>query len=153
LEEGHACFLGWVGGKPAHVRWIFVKSVFLPYLGRSIALGPGEAYSDESYTRPEFRRRGLARQAIRLLARRLPDLGFRRLIALVVPWNAATARALEENGIRRVGECGYGWKGWTRLFFTSGSVRETEGGAIRVLEERRPDCREVNSPRERSLRN
>lgn len=135
LEEGHVCFLGWSGGKPVHVRWIFNKSVFLPYLGRSIALGPGEAYSDESFTRPEFRRRGLTHQAFQILMRRLPGLGYRRLIALVVPWNEATRKILETNGIRRVGTCGYEWKGCSRSFFASGSVCEEAGRAIRLLED------------------
>jgi len=134
LEQGHLCFLGWMGRTPVHVRWLFTGPVFLPYLGRTIDVRPGEAYSDESYTLRKFRQQGIAHQTIRSLGRFMAERGYHRFIALIASWNTITVRLMTSHGLKRVGECGYGLRWTSRPFYVLGSVREGEGKTIRVLE-------------------
>lgn len=134
LEQGHLCFLGWRGRMPVHVRWLFTKPIFLPYVGRTLVIKPGEAYSDESYTLRKFRRLGMTGEALGALGRFMDGMEFHRFIALVATWNTITIRLLEAHGLKRVGECGPGIRRASRTFFARGSVREGEGKTICVLE-------------------
>lgn len=87
IKEGHICFLGWSGQKPIHIRWIFVRSLYLPYLHRTLILYPGEVYRDEAFTLPDYRRKGVYSYAGYLMRYALKELGYNRLFCMFASWN------------------------------------------------------------------
>ena len=74
LRDGHLCFTGWLNDRLVHFRWIFTRSLVLPYLHRTLCLSPLEVYVDEAYTHPELRGRGIAAYTGRLLRQALFEL-------------------------------------------------------------------------------
>ncbi len=133
LREGHLCFLAREGGRLVHVRWFFTGSVFLPYLGRTLVLAPGEVYSDEAFTSPRDRGRRVHSRAGILIRLRLREMGFLRYTNLVASWNASPLRTMARLGAAPVGECRRtGFPGRRRLSY-SGGVREAGEGRIAIL--------------------
>jgi len=133
LEEGHICFLGWRGNRPIHVRWIFVKSLYLPYLHRTLLLAPGQVYFDEAYTAPEYRGRrifGVAGNFVRL---RLGEMGYKSEISLFASWQARSRTLAGRIEREKVGEAKIvNWPG-LRKFYWKGSIRDHGDGKISVV--------------------
>ncbi len=132
LREGHLCFLGWTGERLIHIRWFFVRSLYLPYLKKTLLLSPGEIYEDEVFTHPEFRCRGVYSLASYHVRRLLQEMGYNRLTCAFASWNQIPLRVSEKLGLRKVGEGGY----WNFLaaqkFFWKGSVRDHGNGQISI---------------------
>lgn len=135
LAQGHLCFLGRLGPEAVHIRWLYTRPVYLPYLGRTLDLRPGEVYSDEAYILSAYRGRNLYSRTLSLLGSRLTDLGIRRLIVLSASWNRIIIARLEETGLKRVGECGVVRRVWGRRFYALGAAREQGRRAFSVDEE------------------
>jgi hypothetical protein len=52
LDQGQECWVAWIDGEPAHWRWEIARSVFLPYLGKTLCLGPRDYGVVDVYTAP-----------------------------------------------------------------------------------------------------
>ncbi len=127
LREGHLGFVGRSQGRVVHVRWVFVGSVYLPYLSRRLVLAPGEGFLDEIFTLPAFRRQGVLTAAAGEMTQLLQARGFRRIIGAMAAWNRVPQRVSEAQGYRRVGVGGY-WNlfGYKR-FFWRGLLESRDG--------------------------
>lgn len=132
LREGHLCFIGWLGERPVHVRWIFVRFHYAPYLHRSLLLSPGEAYVDETFTAPDLRNKGIATFTGHLLRLALLELGFKRYSCAVASWNKAQQRVAEKFGMEKVGEGGYFNFVIGKKFIWRGKVRDCGHGRIQL---------------------
>jgi hypothetical protein len=135
LEEGHLCFLGWSGQNPVHIRWVFVNSLYLPYLRQKFVLRPGEVFVDEAYTRPEYRRHGVYSYAGYLMRPILQNLGYGRLICAFASWNVSSQKGSEKLGMKKVGEGGYRNIFGIKKFYWEGSVQYCGDGKISIKKE------------------
>jgi len=73
-----------------------------PFMGVKVHLAPGEAWVGESYTVPEFRRRGVGAFRSAAMMANLASLGFTRVYASVEDWNAASRGMSAQSGFRYV---------------------------------------------------
>src|SRR5262249_47190451 len=85
LRAGKRCFMGIdsATGKLANYRWIATFTEYIPETDRYIVLGPGEVYSYDLRTLPEFRRRGIDNFTRHETFQRLRDQGFSKVYAYV----------------------------------------------------------------------
>jgi SAM-dependent methyltransferase len=59
VRRGHRFMIALAAdGTATHTRWLTTRSAHVPEIGLDVALGPGEAYFYNGYTRPEHRARG-----------------------------------------------------------------------------------------------
>jgi GNAT superfamily N-acetyltransferase len=107
LRDGHLCFIGWVANRPVQYRWVFTRSLYLPYLRHTLVLSPSEVYVDEAYTIPELRGHGIATYTGYLLRLALLELGYGRYTCAVASWNKAQLKLADKFGMDKVGEGGY----------------------------------------------
>jgi len=97
LAAGHRCFGVWAGAQLVHVAWIATTTVTIDYLGAQMQPLPGDLYIFDTYTRPDFRRRGCtAMRAAQVRSVFLGD-GYQRSLGAVarvdrVAWKTAAAR-------------------------------------------------------------
>lgn len=107
LDRGGKCFIARHQGSIVNACWSAEGSVCIDYLGCNLQLTPGEVYVYNNYTDPRFRSRNIAIvRAIEML-RHFRALGYRRLVAVVVPENKAAFRSPEKAGYRQIGVIGY----------------------------------------------
>jgi GNAT superfamily N-acetyltransferase len=104
LAAGHACFIAWLDGRPAGIRWAFTGSVYLPYLSRTLVLARDEAYSDELYVVPRFRGRGVDEGNFSFMRSWFSDRGYRKHYCLLTPWDDRLRRRYERRGMAKAGE-------------------------------------------------
>ncbi|MEJ2086345.1 MAG: hypothetical protein P8Y44_11805, partial [Acidobacteriota bacterium] len=126
LRSGETCVLCWLSGNLAHYRWECENAPEIPLAGARLRLLAGDAFNSESYTVPEFRRRGLQHITAIAAYRRLRDRGFRRYLALVAPWNRVSLQATLKRGFQVVGAIGSWRLGKFRHCFARGRVRLVE---------------------------
>lgn len=118
LNSGHRCVGAWYEGRIVQAGWLTLGSAWIGSVGVEIPLAPGDAYTYESYTAPDFRRSDLATTRLAWVMRHLRDAGYRRLLAAVVPENRPGFRTIEKMGYRVVGIAGYVRLGrWRRTFW------------------------------------
>lgn len=130
LSQGHVCFIAWHGREPIGIRWAFRGSVHLPYLSRTLVLGPTEVYFDEVYTVPHFRRRGVDDQNYRFMLSWFKAQGFRTHLCLLTSWDTYLHRRYESFRMRRTGEIRrVGFPGGKR-YRLEGRLRESAGDRI-----------------------
>jgi hypothetical protein len=130
LKKGHLCFLGRLDGRPIHIRWIFTKSLYVPYLRRTLLLSPGEVYADEAFTLPEFRGRGIFRLAGALLRLKLKELGYRRYTYIFASWQGMARTSKASSRIRPIAEVKIvPWPGHKKHFW-KGSIQDDGRGNI-----------------------
>ena len=95
---------------------VTTSGAWIEYLGGEMPLAPGDVYQFESYTAAPLRGRGIAAARVSAMADQLAREGHRRLIACVLPENAAAFRPLEKAGYRAVGRISaLGGGPWRRL--------------------------------------
>ena len=104
LEAGYMGFLGWSGEDLIYIQWIFTGTFAIPYLHGRLALGQKEAYSDEVFTRPDFRGAGVYAHASFLVRKSLREKGFRRLYAAVASWNSVPRQNMIRSGMMEIAE-------------------------------------------------
>ena len=133
LAEGHECVLARSSGTLVHVRWLFKRSVYLPYLDRTLTLAADEIYSDDAYTPPEHRRQGIYEHANVLIRTRLRETGYVRIIYAYASWQALAEKKARRSGDHMVG--GVSIIQWPRrdAHAWRGAVGESEPGRIRVI--------------------
>ncbi len=102
LGEGHMVFLGRSGDKPVYSHWMFVGSFDIPYLRGRLVLGPDEAYSDEAFLRPEYRRSGIYAYSTFLARTAVRAKGFRTLYAAVASWNEVPRKSMIRSGMAEI---------------------------------------------------
>lgn len=123
FQEEHICFLGWLEDKPVHLRWNFVGSIYLPYLGRTLCLAPGEIWADEGYTSPLYRGRGIYDYASRHVRSSLYAQGFKRISNTFASWQHSLQMQSQYLGMERIGEAKYlNLFGFKKYFWQGGVV-------------------------------
>ena len=104
LEQGHLCFTSWHGEKIVDAGWTATGSVAVPYLRRVLCLEPGDVYSYDAYTHPDYRGYGLYMARNSFTARTNQKEGFKRSVALVAPENYTAWVILTRSGLETIGE-------------------------------------------------
>ncbi|MBN1222538.1 MAG: hypothetical protein JXB23_04780 [Candidatus Aminicenantes bacterium] len=133
MQEGHLCFLGWSLDSPIHVRWVFVKSLYLPYLHRTLLLSSKQVYFDEAYTSPEFRGRKIFSMAGNRVRLRLWELGYKSEISIFASWQACSQTLAARIECEKVGEAKIvNWLG-LRKFYWKGSIQNHGDGKISIF--------------------
>lgn len=106
LDHGGKCFIARHEGSIVNACWTAVGSVWIDYLETSIQLASDEAYVYNNYTGPRFRGRNIpAVRAVEML-HHFRHLGYRRLVAVVVPENKPAFRSPDKAGYRQIGVIG-----------------------------------------------
>jgi SAM-dependent methyltransferase/ribosomal protein S18 acetylase RimI-like enzyme len=94
LKKGHRFVIAITAdGSAAHTRWLSTRSAHVPEIGLDVALGPGEAYFYNGYTRPDCRIRGIDGLVRSYIFERLQADGFRRVYSYVRGNNRAGMKA------------------------------------------------------------
>ena len=132
FQERHLCFIGWIGDDPVHIRWHFKNSRYLPYIKRRVMLSSRDIWSDEAYTHPGYRRRGIYASAAVQTNGILAELGYRNIFCAVASWNSSSLRSVLKRGMQPVGEIDYRNIFLFRKYKFSGSIRELKGDRIGV---------------------
>lgn len=132
LRQGHVGLVGRIDGRIVHSRWLFVGTVWLPYLRRRLVLAPDDVYLDEAYTHPAWRQRGVMTAVGDAMPAHLAARGVRRVLAMVAAWNRAPQRTAAAFGYRIVGTVGYWLVPGPRRLLVAGRVRELGGGVVIV---------------------
>ena len=131
-KDGHICFLGFSGQQPIHIRWVYIRSIYLPYLNRTLILNPGDVYVDEAFTLPYYRQKGVYSYAGYLMRHSLKGLGYNRLICMFASWDLSLQSQAERIGLEKVGEGGY----WNILgykkYFWKGLVQDNSDKNISI---------------------
>lgn len=110
LEAGQLCFVARHRGRLVCANWATTKAAWIPYLGCTIQLAPGEVYTYELFTSPDFRGQNIAPAVKAHQLRQFRRAGYSRAVAVIVPENTASLRA---DG--KVGYSPYGVMGCVRL--------------------------------------
>jgi len=114
LKAGQRCFAVRHSGRLVSSGWVATGRVWIEYLRRHWDLAADEAYIYEAFTAPPYRnlRVGTARTVE--MVRVLSGEGYRRILAVVWPENAASIRPMANSYFRPVGVMGYvkigGWR-------------------------------------------
>ncbi len=130
-KEGQECLLCWSDESLVHYRWDATASTYLPYLGKTLRLLPGDTHATDVFTHPLFRGRGIQTASSVLALHRAKELGFSRFITMPAWWNAPSLRVnLEKTGRRVVGTVGCWNLGVRSYHFTTGDVWFDQSGSI-----------------------
>ena len=117
FARGERCFGIWLDRRLVSTRWLATGTARLGYLGREVALAPGDVHIYETYTEPGHRGRGISGIAGAIVPAALAAEGARRLVGVLEPENRTGIRANEKVGYRIVGKIGYLRLGpWRRDF-------------------------------------
>ncbi len=94
LERGDRCFLALdAAGRAVHSRWLSTERAYIPELRMDMALGPGEAYFYDGYTRVDQRGRGVDAAVRCFIFAWLRAAGFARAYSYVLGDNPVGQRA------------------------------------------------------------
>ena len=122
FARGERCFGIWLDGRLVSTRWLATGTARLGYLGREVALAPGDVHIHETYTEPGHRGRGISGISGAIVPAVLAAEGARRVVGVLEPENTMGIRANEKAGYRIVGRIGYLKLGpWRRDFGSFGS--------------------------------
>jgi hypothetical protein len=130
LNEGHKCFMGWSDGRPVLIRWAFVRSVYLPYLHRTLFLSPGDVYIDEGFTIPEYRNKGVYSAAGPLVRKILLEMGYLRIFCAIATWDTNLRTYSGKILLKKIGEGGYRSIFGHKQFFWRGGIHDNGDGTI-----------------------
>ena len=93
----------WRGDRLVGAAWARFDRVWVSELGRSLRVGPEEAYGYAAFIAPGHRGRGAASALYVLVLRRLQSLGYRRVLSYVDSGNLAGRAPLWRLGFDFVG--------------------------------------------------
>lgn len=102
FADGHMAFLGRTGERPVYCHWALVGSFEVPYLHGRLVLGPGDAFTDEIFVHPRFRRAGIYSYGSGLIRTALRAKGFRRLYSAVASWNEVPKTIMLRSGMSEI---------------------------------------------------
>ncbi len=106
LRRGELCLLATIGGVIAHVNWsCFSWGDVLPE--QPLRLLPGEVYTTDAITAPEFRGRGLHALVLGAMLEHARQRGIRRALTLARVDRPATYKAVFEVGYQKCGRLIY----------------------------------------------
>ncbi len=106
IERGGKCFVSRHEGSIVNACWTAEGSVWIEYLGRSVQFAADEVYVYNNYTDPRFRGRNVSMVRAEAMLRHFRELGYRRMMAVVVPENKAAFRSPDKAGYRPIGVIG-----------------------------------------------
>ncbi|MDR7419014.1 MAG: hypothetical protein QN178_08890 [Armatimonadota bacterium] len=141
IRDGHLPLIARRGEAVVHIRWVFTRTVYVPYLRRRLVLEDGDVLLDEIYTLPEWRRTGVERAVAVAMPPLLYRMGYRRVLGIVASWNLAPQRVAESFGYVRLGSCGYWTLPGLRRHIWEGAVEERPDGMV-IVGRRAPAGRE-----------
>ena len=133
LARGHLGFLVRSGDRPVLMRWVFLNRVFLPYLDRTLILSAGQAYTDDTYAAPEFRRLKIYSASGYSIRLALRDRGLTRAFSAIASWNTPPLKDAVRSGATRVGEGGYIHRFGSRSYSWTGALNDHGDGTISFL--------------------
>lgn len=136
LEQGHQCFIVWASDEPVNIRWCFVGSVFLPYLGRTLVLDRDEVYFDEVYTVPRYRKQNLDVRSYLFMVSWLKRRGFKKHFCFLTSWDTRLHWCYRTLHLKRTGEV-RSWNFWKlRRLVLRGGLKNIGGGMISAVRAR-----------------
>jgi hypothetical protein len=117
LNNGHMCFLVRYSNAIVHSCWVGVGTAHMGYLDCEIEMAPGVVYVYGSFTNHAHRNMNLATLRGVFMERHLFELGFQRVVAVIVPENKAALRRAQKGGYGKFGLIGFFAIGsWRRHF-------------------------------------
>ncbi len=102
FKDGHMAFFGWIAEKPAYCHWALIGSFEVPYLHGRLVLGRGEAFTDEIFVHPRFRRERIYSYGSGLIRTALRDKGFGGLYSAVASWNEVPRKIMLRSGMKEI---------------------------------------------------
>ncbi len=132
LAEGLSGTLVWEGDELVHVRWAALVDHYLPYLGLTFRLRPGDQHRMSSFTRPDRRDRGLHKALVAWGVHDSRARGVLRSIGLIATWNEPPRRSVLRAGWRPVGAIGFWRLGPFRRYVASGAVQLGPGRSFSI---------------------
>lgn len=96
LSKGMRCFIARIDGNLAGISWISYRRSSNE--GVKLTLNPGEALLLESFTFPEYRKRGVQTALIDRRLFFLKETDYRKVYVIYEPGNEYSIRALKRNG-------------------------------------------------------
>ena len=116
LAHGHHCFLALDGDRLAAYCWATTRiDPSMGYL--QLPLQPGDAYLDDAYTIPAYRRQGIQMAVHRYRLAYMQQQGCRRAILLIEPDNTASLQLAQRLGYRQVSRLTFRRILWKRTFY------------------------------------
>ncbi|HYP05114.1 MAG TPA: GNAT family N-acetyltransferase [Bryobacteraceae bacterium] len=103
MEGGSRAILVCDGDQIVGCVWASTDRAYIPYIDRDIVLRPGEMYTHDAFTHPDYRRRGVATIRNSMLVREYKRLGYERAAGIVAFENHVGLRSAESAGYARVG--------------------------------------------------
>jgi GNAT superfamily N-acetyltransferase len=102
LEErfaaGHVCFGGRWQGRLVYTNWFAPRGAWLNWVRQQIECEPGEAYTYDAFTHPEFRGKQIAPAGSAHLLHYAKAAGYHRVIRATLTWNRPALRAHAKAG-------------------------------------------------------
>jgi len=107
LLHGDRCYVTWYEKEIVDACWTATGMIYVPYIRRYLRIPPGDVYSFDSYTAPEFRGRGIYMARNSYTAREHQSQGLSRSIALVAFENYSAWLILTRSGLETLGAYHY----------------------------------------------
>jgi RimJ/RimL family protein N-acetyltransferase len=98
LEEGRVLFAVKDEEQRIFYQWVEFEKVDIPFLDLSFFVPDETAYITYMYTVPEYRGKGIASKGKLLVLKYLRDCGYRRILVVIQPHNAASRRVNKKVG-------------------------------------------------------
>jgi GNAT superfamily N-acetyltransferase len=122
---GLECLVLWHEEAIAAYRWDATWAagpLYLPYLGLTVRLAPGDSLVYDTFTRAASRRLRLGAELVNAAVARARGRGVRRCVGLVAAWNRASLGWAEHLGWEVLGTVGYRRVGFRRRYFATGGM-------------------------------
>jgi len=107
MLHGDRCYVTWYQKEIVDACWTATGMIYVPYIKRYLRIPPGDVYSFDSYTAPEFRGRGIYMARNSYTARLHQSQGLSRSIALVAFENYSAWLILTRSGLETLGAYHY----------------------------------------------
>jgi RimJ/RimL family protein N-acetyltransferase len=117
MNEGHLCFVVRHEGRIIHTCWVSERYAFTTYLRLPIPMFPGDVYSYDSFTHPDYRGNNISPARAVYMFKFMHQAGFKRIVSAVMPDNYRSLRSLMKTGFHIFALLGYVKIGpWRRDF-------------------------------------
>jgi GNAT superfamily N-acetyltransferase len=117
LKAGQLCFVARYEHRIVCTAWATTTQAWTAHLGREIPLAAGEVYIYDVLTAPDVRGQQITTLPYLQMLEFLRDAGYRRVVTIIIPENAAALRLGEKLGYRRFGVIGHIQLGTWRWHF------------------------------------